>query len=54
MNHLDVKKKNRYPKLSYEEALNFDLRFAEHLAQKKENHEKHGQDDQMGENKSSI
>lgn len=37
VNHLDVKRNNRYPQIAYEEALHFDKRFAEHLARKKGN-----------------
>jgi hypothetical protein len=37
VNHLDVKRNNRYPQIAYEEALHFDRRFAEHLARKKGN-----------------
>jgi hypothetical protein len=33
--NLNEKKLNRYPKTQLEEALNFDERFAEHLANKK-------------------
>lgn len=32
VNHLEVKRNNRYPYIAYEEALNYDQRFAEHLA----------------------
>ena len=36
VNHLDVKRNNRYPQIAYEEALNYNERFAEHLRNKKQ------------------
>lgn len=36
VNHLDVKKPNRYPKVAYEEAQNYDEVFHNKLAKKKE------------------
>ena len=34
--NINLKKENKYPKVNYEEALNYDQRFAELMAQKKE------------------
>ena len=33
--NIKIHKLNRYPKVNYEEALNFEQHFAEHLAEKK-------------------
>ena len=33
--NINKHRKNKYPKVNYDEAVNFDKRFAEHLASKK-------------------